>query len=209
MEPDKIIETLIEKGAWLFPVLALVFAALLFLAIRLPRRRWLRWLSGIPLALLLAVSLFGFVFSRGALAAIDQRTAQLQFERLDGHQAGNIETYRGHVVLLNYWATWCPPCRAEMPDLDRLAANFKDRGLVVLTVSDEKEEKIEKYRGEQGFEALTFATFEDEKPQDWISKQAYAGRPTTVVIDREGKVRQLFIGGQSYERFEQAILPLL
>jgi thiol-disulfide isomerase/thioredoxin len=209
MQPDKILETLIEKGEWVFPLLSLIVAALLIFAVRFFRARWARWLTSVPLALLVAFTGLGFVFSHRVLAAIDQRTDQLTFARLEDGRTSNIEAYRGQVVLLNYWATWCPPCRAEMPDLNRLAATYKDRGLVVLTVSDEKVEKVEKYRGEQSLEALTFGIFEDEKPKDWISKQAYAGRPTTVLIDREGNVRRLLIGGQSYERFEQSILPLL
>lgn len=209
MDPDKIFGFLIEKGQWVFPLLALLFTALLFAALRGLRTRRAKWLSGLPLAILAALMIFGFVFAQRVQAAIDQRTAALSFELLEGRRASTLAAYQGQVVVLNYWATWCPPCRAEMPDLDKLAAAYKDRGVVVLTLSDEKPEKIEKYRNEHPLGSLTFALFKDEAPQDWMGKQAYAGRPTTVLVGRDGKVRGLLIGGQSYERFEEALQPLL
>ena len=51
----------------------------------------------------------------------------------------------GRVVLVNFWATWCPPCRKEMPDLDALYQKFKDRGLIVLAISDEDAAKVRSY----------------------------------------------------------------
>lgn len=209
MDPDKIFAFLIEKGQWFFPLLAALSAALLFAALRRTRSRRAKWLTGLPLAMFAALMVFGFVFAQKVQAAIDQRTAALTFEPLAGGGRSDLAAYRGQVVVLNYWATWCPPCRAEMPDLDKLAAAYKERGVVVLTLSDEKPEKIEKYRGEHPLPALNFALFKDEAPNDWIARQAYAGRPTTVLIGRDGQVRRLLIGGQSYERFEEALLPLL
>lgn len=209
MDPDKIFATLVENGRWLFPLLAAVFATLLIIAIRFFRSRRVKWLTGAPLALLIGFTLFGFVFASRVQAYIDQRTSELTFELLQEGRRADLAAYRGQVVVLNYWATWCPPCRAEMPDLDRLAKTYEDRGLAVLALSDEKPEKIAKYRAENAFEALSFALFEDRPPTGWIGKQAYAGRPTTVVIDRDGKARRLLIGGQSYESFEAAIQPLL
>lgn len=209
MEPDQIFETLIEKGELVFPLLAVAGAGLLFAAIRLLRGRWAKGLVGVPLGLLVALSVGGFVFSHRALGAINERTQKLSFVHLENGAKADLAAYRGQVVVLNYWATWCPPCRAEMPDLDRLASTYQNRGVVVLTLSDEKPEKIQKFTTEHPYPALTFGLFEDEKPSDWIGKQAYAGRPTTVVVDRDGKVRRLLIGGQSFDRFEQAITPLL
>jgi thiol-disulfide isomerase/thioredoxin len=209
MDPDKIFATLVENGRWLFPALAAVFAVLLFAAARSFRSRRAKWLAGLPLGLLLGFMLFGFVFATRVQAYIDQRTSELTFERIQDGQKADLAGYRGQVVVINYWATWCPPCRAEMPDLDRLAKTYKNRGVTVLALSDEKPEKIAKYRADHAFEALAFGLFEDRPPEGWIGRQAYAGRPTTVVIDRDGKARRLLIGGQSYESFEAAVLPLL
>ncbi len=97
-----------------------------------------------------------------------------------------------------------------MPDLDKLAATYKDRGVVVLDGVRRKARKDpEVHDANIRCPSLTFAIFEDRSPEDWIGKQAYAGRPTTVLIGRDGKVRRLLIGGQSYDRFEEALLPLL
>jgi peroxiredoxin len=56
-----------------------------------------------------------------------------------------FSTLRGKVVLVNFWATWCPPCRKEMPDLDTLAHKFADQGLVILSISDEDAAKVTSY----------------------------------------------------------------
>lgn len=209
MDPDKLFATLVENGRWLFPLLAAVFVTLLLTAIRVFRSRRAKWATGAPLALLAGFMTFGFVFATRVQAYVDQRSRELTFELLQDGRRADLAGYRGQVVVLNYWATWCPPCRAEMPDLDRLAKTYQDRGVAVLALSDEKPEKIAKYRAENPFEALVFGLFEDQPPSGWIGKQAYAGRPTTVIIDRGGTARRLLIGGQSYESFEAAIRPLL
>ena len=60
---------------------------------------------------------------------------------IDG-QSLSSETLRGKVVIVNFWATWCPPCRKEMPDLDALYQKYKDQGFVVLSISDEEAAKV-------------------------------------------------------------------
>jgi thiol-disulfide isomerase/thioredoxin len=209
MDPDRIFVTLVEQGAWIFPTVAALALLLCWAAGRILRNRAGRRVAATVCAVLVAASVGGFVFSNRVLAHIDERTAALTFHELagDGKQQ-RIADYRGKVVVLNYWATWCPPCRAEMPDLNRLADTYRDRGLVVITVSDEKPEPIEKYLAQQPLTTIV-GLFADQAPTDIIGRQAYAGRPTTVLIDRDGNVRRFLIGGQSYERFEEAALPLL
>jgi thiol-disulfide isomerase/thioredoxin len=68
---------------------------------------------------------------------------------LDG-KTYSLEGLRGKVVLLNFWATWCPPCRKEMPDLEKLYGEFGAKGFVVLAVSDEKREVVEKFWATRG-----------------------------------------------------------
>ena len=64
-------------------------------------------------------------------------------------KAWHLQELRGKVVLVNFWATWCPPCRKEMPDLDALYNKFKDQGFVVLAISDEEAAKVSPFIAEQ------------------------------------------------------------
>ena len=57
-------------------------------------------------------------------------------------RVGRLKSLPGKVVLVNFWATWCPPCRKEMPDLDALYRRFKDQGFVILAISDEEADKV-------------------------------------------------------------------
>lgn len=77
------------------------------------------------------------------LAALDKIRSDADFtlKDLDG-KAWTRSSLKGKVVLVNFWATWCPPCRKEMPDLQALSHEFKDKGLVVLAISDEEEKVV-------------------------------------------------------------------
>ncbi|MDA2914549.1 TlpA family protein disulfide reductase [Acidobacteriia bacterium AH_259_A11_L15] len=98
---------------------------------------------------------------------------------------------RGQVVLLNFWATWCPPCVAEMPSLQRLHERLRDRGLFVLGVSvdadaDAYEEFLRTHR-------ITFANYRD--PEGRVSTlYGTFMYPETYIIDREGRLVRKIIG---------------
>ncbi len=91
-----------------------------------------------------------FAAAMAKLEADDQQRSQADFTLYD--LRGNtwrLKDLRGKVVLVNFWATWCPPCRKEMPDLQKLYNQFKDRGLVVLAISDEDANKVVPFIKEQ------------------------------------------------------------
>ncbi len=102
-----------------------------------------------------------------------------------------LEEYRGQVVLINFWASWCGPCRQEMPLLDRLHHRYEDTGFAVLGVNVEGEaapaqEIVDKTN-------VTFPILIDDgqKVSDMYNLQAM---PTTVVVDRDGVVRYIHPG---------------
>jgi thiol-disulfide isomerase/thioredoxin len=96
----------------------------------------------------------------------------------------SLADYKGKVVLLNFWATWCGPCRQELPSIAALHEKYKDRGLVVLGVaSDDTPEPVNEYLKESPLPFVNVYTTEE-------IKQAYgiSSLPTTVLIDKGGQI---------------------
>jgi thiol-disulfide isomerase/thioredoxin len=125
---------------------------------------------------------------------------------IDGKRQ-SLAAYRGHVVVMNLWATWCPPCRAEMPDLERLYETYRSRGLVVIGIN----------QGESRQRAAAFAQSLRIRYPIWLDDQQQYGRtyiaiglPTTVIIDRSGvAVPPGFDGPLTYAQMKAAIAPLV
>jgi len=96
----------------------------------------------------------------------------------------HLQELRGKVVLVNFWATWCPPCRKEMPDLDALYNRFKDQGLVILAISDEEMAKVGPFIAEK---KISYPILLDpgRKVNDLFVVE---GIPKSFVFDRSGKL---------------------
>ena len=111
-----------------------------------------------------------------------------------------LEQYRGSVVVVDFWATWCPPCRASIPELVKLQEKYKDKGLVILGISTDAPQKVtdenlrsfcKKFKVNYVILRYDFKVIEA-----YFGKQAPA-LPTMYVIDREGQVRDRFEGFSS------------
>lgn len=102
---------------------------------------------------------------------------------LDG-KAYRLKDQRGKVVVLNFWATWCDPCRQEMPDLEKVYKECKDKGLLIFAISDESAATVQKFLAEHPY---TFPVLIDSGAAvfDHFKVQA---RPQSVVLDRDGKM---------------------
>jgi thiol-disulfide isomerase/thioredoxin len=114
---------------------------------------------------------------------------------LDGHRLG-LEDLRGRVVLLNFWATWCVPCREEMPAFQRLHADYHARGLSVLAVNYRQSRgNAEEFAHEL---RLSFAIALDE---DGAVARRFAvrGLPVTFLIDRDGRILWKAIGERAWD----------
>ena len=127
-------------------------------------------------------------------------------KNLKGHTV-RLADFTGKVVLLNFWATWCPPCRIEIPHLKELYAKYQDKGLEVVGVSlDHAGEGVVKTFVEKNQINYPILLGNDNIVMDY---GGILGIPTSFLVDRQGKIRQKLFGLQSKEVFEQAIIGLL
>ncbi len=120
--------------------------------------------------------------------------------------AVRINQLKGKVVVLNFWATWCPPCKKEMPLLEATYNKYKEKGLIVLGVNyNEDSETITKFVKEMG---ITFPVALD---RDFKVTKAYGvlALPTTFFIDRNGIIRDRFRGEITEETLSSKVLPLI
>ena len=102
-----------------------------------------------------------------------------------------LDQLRGKIVVLNFWATWCPPCVEEMPSLMNLQQRLKDKGVTVLAVSvDVDENAYRRFLKDHGINFLTVRD-PDHKSSDLYGTFKF---PETYIIDRDGKMRRKFIG---------------
>jgi len=114
----------------------------------------------------------------------------------------SLAAYRGKVVVMNLWASWCPPCRAEMPELQRFADTYRERGVVVVGVN----------QGESAQRASAFARALHIHFPIWLDDRQQYGRvytalglPTTVVIGRDGTVARGFDGPLTFAQLRAAV----
>ena len=126
-----------------------------------------------------------FAAALAKMHADDARREQADFtlHGLDG-TPWKLRELSGKVVLLNFWATWCPPCRKEMPDLESLYEQYKDRGLVILAISDEDAAKVQPFIAER---RISYPVLLDPGRNVHELFQI-DGIPKTFVYDRAGKL---------------------
>lgn len=130
--------------------------------------------------------------SKPALTGASRSVApDLELTTLDGQRVA-LRDLRGKVVLLNFWATWCPPCKAEMPDLQALYEEHGDaHDFVVVGVNfQEAAAPVEAFVRERG---LTFPVWLDGQG-DAGGKLGVRGLPVSFIIDREGRIRDAWNG---------------
>ena len=138
--------------------------------------------------------------------SIAQQAPLLKLKSIEG-RAFSLSDYKGKIVLLNFWATWCPPCRAEMPDLIKMQRDYGARGLQIIGITYPPETLGEARRFVRKLRVnypIVLGTKETKALFDESETL-----PVTIVIDREGKIVERIEGILLAEEFEQKIKPLL
>jgi thiol-disulfide isomerase/thioredoxin len=118
---------------------------------------------------------------------------------------GPLSGNKGKVVLVDFWATWCGPCRMTIPSLDALYQKYKDKGLRVVGVSSESLEELKSF---QGAGKQSYSLFNDISALTTRKYQAFS-YPTLVLIDRKGLIQRVEVGAHPAEDMEKWILELL
>ncbi len=117
-----------------------------------------------------------------------------------------LSDYSGQVVLVNLWATWCPPCQAEMPAINAFYEAHKEEGFVVLAVNNQEDAiTVNAFIKAKGF---TFPVLLDTQARVLSLYQAH-GLPTTFIIDRDGLIQHVQIGEITDRQLQTIVEPLL
>ncbi|HIE57048.1 MAG TPA: TlpA family protein disulfide reductase [Anaerolineales bacterium] len=130
---------------------------------------------------------------------------ELTLTDLDGNQV-SLSDYRGHWLLVNNWATWCPPCRAEMPELNEYYMAHKDSGFVLIGIS----------AGDPANDVKSFVLAYDLQFPIWLDPYQDSVRafrrtslPNSFIIDPDGYIRMSWSGGVTLEALEKNVTPLI
>lgn len=122
-------------------------------------------------------------------------------------QERSLSDYRGSVVLVNLWATWCPPCQAEMPNLEAFYNEHRNAGLVVVGIEDgDPRAQVTSFVAAHG---ITFPVWLDPTYEATDRAFKTSNLPTSYVIDRSGQVRLMWVGAISAANLEKYVTPLI
>lgn len=118
-----------------------------------------------------------------------------------------LSDFKGKVIILNFWATWCPPCRREIPDFVHLYEKYNEQGLVIIGVNlDRGDSRAVKQFSENYKINYPIVLGNVDVTQDY---RGIRGIPTTFVIDRNGDIEEKYVGYQPRATFEIAVKELL
>jgi peroxiredoxin len=158
-----------------------------------------------------AIALFAWAWSNergdadsGENVRVGREAPDFSLPDLDGNEVA-LSDHRGEVVLINFWATWCPPCRVEMPDMEAVYREHNEDGLEILGVDQrEPKELVEEFVTERGFSWIFLLD------EDFDVSQEYAATsiPRSILVDRDGTVAHIWRGTLTRSQLEQQLANL-
>ena len=152
--------------------------------------------------------IIGIIFLMISLVSFSNNAKAPDFNLKDQYGViQSLENYKGKVIFLNFWATWCPPCKKEMPDIENIYKEYGEnkKDVIILGVNSEKENEVKKFLKDKGY---TFPTLIDEN-SEVMRKYFIQAFPTSFVIDKEGNVYGYVMGGLTKEQIKQVIEEVL
>jgi peroxiredoxin len=170
------------------------------------RIAWLLAIVAVAIAFLVLRPLFTTTPGTQGPSGLQGQTAPAFALHDDDGSPVSLTDYRGKIVVMNLWASWCPPCRAEMPDLQRLSDAYAGRGIAIVGVNE----------GESAQRARAFANALGIRFPIWLDDRQQYGRvygalglPTTVIVGRDGRVVHGFDGQLTYAQMRTAVSGLV
>jgi len=120
-----------------------------------------------------------------------------------------LAQWRGKVIVVNFWATWCPPCREEIPEFIKLQEKYHEHGLIFVGIALDQQDKVQAFADETG---INYPVLLGELEAIDLAKKSgnrLGGLPFTVVLDRHGNIAATEMGELKQARLESLIKPLL
>jgi peroxiredoxin len=150
-----------------------------------------------PLILFLSLTLsVREAFSLDAAPQIGKLAPEFSLNDVNGKKV-SLSDYKGKVIIINFWATFCGPCKEEMPSLNNLFLAYKGDGLVVLAIStDDSEKPVRSFIREK---AVAFTVLMDKDQDVYFDQYGVLGLPTSFLIDREGIIRDKIRGERVWD----------
>jgi peroxiredoxin len=141
--------------------------------------------------------IFAGSFSKQGLTKLSKPIAAPNFMLMDMEgEKHQLSDYKGKTVIVNFWATWCPPCRAEMPSMERAWQKIKDQGIAMLAINvGEDEDTIFTFLGDYPANFTVLLDQNSKVSELWPLR----GLPTTFIVDPKGKIIYRAIGGREWD----------
>lgn len=168
-------------------------------------------ITRVLIVLLLTVIAIGFLsykLSRTSPLAPTQTFFAASFPDVNGTPQ-NISQWRGKVIVVNFWASWCPPCREEMPSLDAMQTKYASKGVQFVGISTEDVDKLQQFSKEEkvGYPLLAGDIDAMSMAQSMGNDKSIL--PYTVVLDKRGNMVKIWFGIVDISELESTLVPLL
>ncbi len=164
------------------------------------------------LSSILVLAILTIFIANSSLLAADEVAPEFSLTTLDGETV-KLSDYKGKVVILNFWATWCPPCRKEIPHFIEMYEEQEKDGLVILGVSVDKSgvEAVKKWADKNRVnypmvmsDDATYGAY-----QQLLAPEDRGGIPNTFIINKEGVIKSTAVGYRSKSAWQAMIAPLI
>ena len=157
---------------------------------------------------ILFLFLAGVILSTGcsSVESADKKAPNFSLQDINNRTV-RLSDYEDHVIILDFFGTWCPPCRTEIPDFVELVDEYGDKHLVIIGISVQREDVATLREFVNAF-GINYPVLLD----DGLVSNTYGpirSIPTTFIIDKKGNIVEKIIGARSKNYFENAIKPLL